>query len=110
MNHEEPEHHHEHAEVPGGVHPERHGERESPVFRRWWVGGWLAPLLVTAGTLIWVFLIYWLIGDRETVWKYGVVPYVPGSSIFAIEGPDRGEVPPKVMLPEDDSEDMNAER
>lgn len=72
---------------------------DTPAFRRWWVGGWLAPLLVTGWMLIWVFVIYWLIGDRPTDWNYGVTPYVPGESVFSTEHPPKGKAPAQVIIP-----------
>ena len=71
----------------------------TPERTRWWVGGWLAPLLVVAGTLVWVLLIYWLIGNRPTTWKFGTFPYVPGQSDFSVEPTPRGHLPPQVELP-----------
>lgn len=99
MNQEVPQH--RHPEVPAGVHPEIESQREDPRFRRWWVGGWLSPILVTAFTLLWVFLIYWLIGDRPRDWQYGTMPYVPGESIFAIEPAAPGQAPPQIVLPKE---------
>lgn len=93
---------HIHAEVPEGVHPEEPREHESPRFQKWWVGGWLAPILVTLGTLAWCFLIYGLIGDRPRNWEYGVTPYVPGESIFSTEPVPAGPVPREVELPNEE--------
>lgn len=78
----------------------QHSEHpDTPAFRRWWVGGWLAPLIVTAWMLSWVLMIYWLVGDRPVDWNYGVTPYVPGESVFSTEHPPKGEAPGQVTLP-----------
>lgn len=97
-------------EVPKDIDTGSPEHRHSPHFTNWWVGGWLAPLLVAGGTLAWVFLIYFLIGDRPTDWKYGVVPYVPGESIFSIRPQPKGIVPPQVTLPDDTKEEFDVER
>lgn len=79
-----------------GRHPEH---PDTPAFRRWWVGGWLAPLLVTVWMLVWVLMIYRLVGDRPSDWNYGVTPYVPGESVFSTEHPPKGDAPEQVTLP-----------
>ncbi len=68
-------------------------------FRSWWVGGWVWPIFTTVATLVWIGLIYLLIGIRSPGWQYGTTPYVPGSSPFAIENIPRGPVPAQVKLP-----------
>ena len=65
----------------------------------WWVGGWISPILVAAFTILWCFLAYWLIGDRPREWQYGVMPYVPGESVFSSETPPSGTPPKQVILP-----------
>ena len=75
--------------------------RESPGITRtsWWVGGWLAPILVILFTLIWSLMIYWLIGWRTRDWQYGTVPYVPAESTFTTQDHSAGRVPKQVELP-----------
>lgn len=99
---------HEHLEIPMGVHPELEEVRESPRFRQWWVGTWFAPLLVSVGMLLWCVLAYLFIGDRPRDWNYGVLPYVPGQSIFSTNRVPHGATPNQVALPEDASDVENA--
>ena len=86
------------------THPE-HGR-----FGNWWVGGWFAPLAVTAFTLLWCLVIYLLIGDRPVSWRYGAAPYVPAESVLSSEGKPAGAVPNQVVLPEEDRGGRNAKR
>ena len=77
---------------------------------KWWVGGWLTAILAAAGTLIWCFLIYFLIRDRVPGWQYGVTPYVPGESAFSTEARPHGAVPRQVVLPERTTGGADAKR
>lgn len=63
------------------------------------VGGWWAPIVVAAFTILWCLLIYRLIGDRPVDWKYGVTPYVPGQSIISTQPLSREPAPRQVELP-----------
>ncbi len=65
-----------------------------------WVGEWFSPVLAAAFTVLWGLLIYALIGDRPTTWKYGTIPYVPAESVFTTSGVPKGKVPKQVVLPE----------
>jgi len=76
----------------------------------WWVGGWFAPLAVTAFTLLWCLVIYLLIGNRPVTWQYGVAPYVPGQSVLSSERKPEGAVPNQVVLPEEDRGGGDARR
>lgn len=98
MNSDLPEH--QHPEVPEGFHPEIPEQRESPAFGRWWVGGWIAPLVVAGFIVGWCLVIFFLIGDRKPDWKYGVIPYVPGQSAISSELAPAGLEPQQVELPE----------
>lgn len=100
MNEERPNEEHTHPETPPGFHPEVPEQRESYTFRKWWVGGWLSPLAVAGFTLFWCLVIYLLIGDRPEIWKYGVVPYVPGQSVISSEVSSGREPTKQVELPE----------
>jgi len=90
---------HTHDEVPTGIHPEIPEQRRSEELSDWWVGGWMSPILVTLFTIIWALLIYRLIGDRPTDWKYGIAPYVPGQSIFTSQPVQKGTPPKQVEYP-----------
>ena len=74
----------------------------------WWVGGWLAPLLVTGFTIFWALIIYLLIGSRPVTWNYGAAQYVPGSSIFSTQPKPTGPPPRQVVLPEKTTGGANA--
>lgn len=73
------------------------------------VGGWLAPVIVTLFTLIWVMLIYGLIGDRPVDWKYGVTPYIPGQSIISTQQAPKGIAPKQIEIPSAARNRQNAE-
>lgn len=104
------ENNHEHPEVPSGIHPEHEDVKESPRFRSWWVGTWLAPIYVSGAIFFWCLVIYLLIGDRPRDWDYGTVPYVPGESVFSIAPIPKGVAPDQVILPEDTSDVENEDR
>lgn len=79
-----------------------HERHESLMDPSWWVGGWISPIIVVVFfNLLWVLIIYALVGDRqaERTWQYSVVPYVPGESILAIESMPGGRVPRQIELP-----------
>jgi hypothetical protein len=84
-----------HAELPHGASLEDHSQ---PQMNRWWVGGWLAPMLVTAFTLGWLLFIYYMVPEIPSNWKYHVVPYVPGQSVISTEQPKNNDRP-QVELP-----------
>ncbi|MDO8683404.1 MAG: hypothetical protein Q7N50_07985 [Armatimonadota bacterium] len=101
---------HEHPEVPKDIHPEIPESHEDPIFRKWWVGGWLSPIFVAAGTLIWCLLIYFLIKDRPRDWQYGVVPYIPAESAITSKTGPAGPSPKQVQLPKRSQEGKNEKR
>ena len=72
---------------------------DSPETEASWVGGWLSPIIVAALTLIWCFLIWWLIKDRPTNWNYGVTPYVPAESALSSQEPKAGSPPKQIEMP-----------
>lgn len=57
------------------------------------------PSLAVGFTLVWALLIYHLIGDRPTDWKYGVTPYIPAQSVLTTEALRVGPPPKQVELP-----------
>jgi hypothetical protein len=104
---------HVHPEVPSHIHPEVPEHREKPEFHRWWVGGiggWTAPLLAAGFTVLWSLLIFFLIGERPTTWKFGVVPYVPAQSILSSQAEPRGKVPKQIEFPTAKGRPKSAER
>ncbi len=64
------------------------------------VGGYIAPTLAVAFTILWVLMQYWLIGWRGRSWEFGAVPYVPGESAFVADyAPSIVEGKKQVVLP-----------
>jgi hypothetical protein len=66
---------------------------------QWFVGGWLSPLIVAAFTVIWVMLIFFLIGWRTRGWQYGVLPYIPGEALNTVQYVSPHDVPRQVQYP-----------
>lgn len=75
-------------------------QKEKHWYRSWWVGSWSWPVGVTLATILWVLLIYFLVGDRSRDWQYGVMPYVPGASALSTESLGAGPAPHQIVLPE----------
>jgi len=65
----------------------------------WYVGSWLAPVLVVSFLILWHLLAHSLIPNLPRTWQYGVTPYVPGESVFSTQQPPRGPAPKQVVLP-----------
>jgi|GEM_PF-2036970 len=90
---------HRHPEVPRRIHLEIPEHEQRLEISRWWVGGFLSPILAVLFTIFWVFMSYWLIGWRSRDWEFGTVPYVPGQSYFTSYGSTGGKVPDQVEMP-----------
>jgi hypothetical protein len=74
------------------------------------VGGWLAPLLVTAYIIGITFIVYNVVGVRPTTWEYGVLPYIPARSTFSTQSPPVGVPPLQVEYPQGTSGGANVRR
>jgi hypothetical protein len=73
-------------------------------------GGYIAPLIAIAFTVLWPLAFYWLIGDRPRDWQYGTVRYVPAQSLASSVAYPSGPTPKQVILPEPDTGGGNAPR
>lgn len=85
------------------------GESEAIFQTDWWVGGWVAPTVVTLFTIFWLLGAYWLIGWRQSTWQHNIVPYVPAESIFTSDQPSGGTPPKQVELPQPSQGGTNAQ-
>lgn len=88
-----------HLEIPDSIPPDSRDRilRRKPL--AWWQGSWYFPVAAAAFTVLWGLLIYSLIGNRPTVWQYGVVPFVPAESFLSSQEPDGTKAPKQVILP-----------
>jgi len=64
---------------------------------RRFVGGWPVAIVVIAFTILWVLLIYRLVGDRPRDWEYGVEPYIPAQSTLSTKPTPSGPAPNQVQ-------------
>jgi hypothetical protein len=65
----------------------------------WWTGGVITPVLAILFTIFWTLAFYWLVGDRGTDWKYGVLPFVPAESSYSNRPFPTGPAKRQVELP-----------
>ncbi|MCE5199993.1 MAG: hypothetical protein ABFD54_08450 [Armatimonadota bacterium] len=91
---------HENPEIPGHIPTDQIEEyRNDPSFQKWFVGGWIAPILVVMYTVGWHGLMHGILHDRPRHWQYGVVPYVPAQSWLTTRYPPKDSLPKQVILP-----------
>jgi hypothetical protein len=51
------------------------------------IGDWLVPLSLAVGFLLWGLLIFFMVGVKwPPDWNFGVIPDVPGGSVYSSGG------------------------
>jgi len=67
---------------------ERHeGATHPPAWR-----GWAIIAVMLLGYILWITLIYLLVGERDRGWLYATKPSVPGASAYSTETPANATV------------------